>query len=39
MASIINSRSQLLDGVLIIGRAEVGKLTFEPRVLDLDQPQ
>lgn len=29
--------SQLMDEVLIIGRSEVGKLTFSPRALDLDQ--
>lgn len=33
----VEQLSQLWDGVLIIGRAEVGKLTFEPRALDLDQ--
>lgn len=29
--------SKLLNEVLIIGRAEVGKLTLEPRALDLEQ--
>lgn len=33
----VEQLNQLWDGVLIIGRAEVGKLTFEPRALDLAQ--
>lgn len=33
----VEQLTQLMDEVLIIGRAEAGKLTFEPRVLDLNQ--
>jgi PAS domain S-box-containing protein len=33
----VEQLSQLMDGVLMIGRAEAGKLTFEPRAIDLDQ--
>jgi PAS domain S-box-containing protein len=33
----VEQLSQLMDEVLLIGRAEAGKLTFSPRTLDLDQ--
>ncbi len=33
----VEQLSQLMDEVLIIGRAKAGKLTFSPRALDLDQ--
>ena len=33
----IEHLSELMDDVLTIGRSEAGKLTFEPRALDLEQ--
>jgi len=33
----VEQLSQLMDGVLIIGRSDAGKLTFEPKALDLEQ--
>jgi PAS domain S-box-containing protein len=33
----VEQLSQSLDAVLLIGKAEAGKLTFEPRALDLDK--
>jgi PAS domain S-box-containing protein len=33
----VEQLSQLMDEVLIIGRSDAGKLTFEPKALDLDQ--